>query len=145
MKRNNKEIIAYSIVFLLIGAGGSLMFFADDKQRSDTETTESFFEQNNFQIVDAKFNSPEVIIKTDSAWQLVHFAESFNTTTVYKVLGDGYVVVDSDFKYAYNFEETNIGSIPYMLAGVTFLLLSLIWMVVVVLFISLGPEDKKEA
>ena len=57
---------------------------------------------NNYSIVSATFNSPEVIIKTTSIDEFLQKAQQVNATVIYETTAEGYVVVDNEFTYAYN-------------------------------------------
>ena len=55
-------------------------------------------------IVDAKFNSPNVYIKTGSFNELIQKGKELGATTVFKTTSEGYTVVDADFNYAYTYQ-----------------------------------------
>ena len=58
----------------------------------------------HYPIVTASFHSPQIIIETKTLNEFLLKADIVNATDVYVTNNEGYVVIDNNFKYAYNLQ-----------------------------------------
>lgn len=121
-------VITLTIAF--IGAAGAIT----EKTEADNRIQQiKNIISDKYQIVSAKFNSPEVIINTYTVNEFLQKAQDVNATMVYKTELDGYVVVDQDFKFAYSFQYdpyTNTNMVYYLTMGIIGLLVMVILMMI---------------
>jgi hypothetical protein len=76
-----------------------------EKLRNEATTA---FAETHLPIISARFDSPKIFIATDSVTEFLQKAQDINATVIYQdyyrsVGGGTYVVVDSNFVYAYDF------------------------------------------
>ncbi len=105
MKEQIKLLTAF-ILTLAIGIIGTVGMAYSVIEQSERLAIVKSEISSKYTIISAKFNSPEVIIKTETVAEFLSKAEQVNATVIYLTGSDGYVAVDPDFTYAYNLTTT---------------------------------------
>lgn len=117
------QSIGLLIVFILAVAGTIYCGNAAAQESLQLEQTKDLEKQaildSGLIIETADFHSPNMIIETQNITSIITQAKMLNQTTVFQTEEYGYVVMDKEGVYAWNYSNTlNIGM--WFLAGLLF-------------------------
>lgn len=125
----DKYFIGAFIVCVVTGAIGMALVVNGYFDNLKYENFVKLQIENRYPISEATFHSPSVVIRTYNVNEFLSKAAEVNASIIYQTYTEGYVAVDSDFKIAYNLEDT----LHINIWGLILIIISLICEIIVIL------------
>jgi hypothetical protein len=130
LQRIDIFLIICVIIFSIIMTVSTSITYDMYQKSVDAQNLELSQISNKYPVFNATFHSPNIIISTNSVSEFMQKAQDVNATQVYYTENEGYVVVDNDFRYAYNFQPTIIQPFFFILIylpGICIFISVVIW------------------